>query len=97
MFSTNKLRHSHNHVLIIVLILISFSIGSHFLHDLQPGHSDILGISSIICNGTLHFGIYMDVFPAVLIVALLVKIEPSSRRFPRINKLSVLVPPPIRW
>jgi len=76
--------------------MITFSVGVHFLHDLQPGHSDILGISSGSCNGAIHFGLFSGEFPVMFLVVLLVKIEPTYWRFPRTSQLSVVVPPPIR-
>jgi len=92
----NNIRIPHNLVIIILLLLITFSVGVHFLHDLQPGHSDILGISSGSCNGAIHYGIFTGVIPAMFLIALLVKIEPTCWQFPQTRILSVFVPPPIR-
>jgi len=92
----NKIRIPHNLIIILLLLLITFSVGVHFLHDLQPGHSDILGISSGSCNGAIHYGIFMGVIPAIFLISLFVKIEPTCWQFPRTRKLSVFVPPPIR-
>ena len=96
MSAMNNLRIPHNLIMILLLLLITLSIGIHFLHDLQPGHADILGISSGSCNGAIHFGFFTGVFPAMFLIALLVKIEPTCWQFPRKRNLSVFVPPPIR-
>jgi len=95
-FAMNNIRSPYHRILILLLILITLSVGAHFLHDLQPGHSDILETSSGSCNGAIHSGIFMGVFPAMFLVALLVKIEPSFWQFPRTSKLTVFIPPPIR-
>jgi len=92
----NNIRIPHNLIIILLLILIMFSVGLHFLHDLQPGHSDSLGINSGSCNGAIHYGIISGVIPTMFFIALLVKIDPIHWQFPRTSKLSVFVPPPIR-
>ena len=92
----NNIRIRYNLIIILLLLLITVSVGVHFLHDLQPGHSDILGISSGSCNGAIHYGIFTGVIHTMFLIALLVKIEPTCWQFPRTRKLSVFVPPPIR-
>ena len=92
----NNIRIPHNLIIFLLLLLITFSVGVHFLHDLQPGDSDIFGISSGSCNGAIHYGIFMGVILAIFLIAFFVKIELSCWQFPRTRKLSVFVPPPIR-
>ena len=92
----NNIQIPHNLTIIFLLILITLSVGVHFLHDLQPGHTDFLGISSGSCNGAIHYGIFASVIPTMFLIALLVKIETPRWQFPRPSKLSVIVPPPIR-
>gem|GEM_PF-1311429 len=92
----NNIRIPHNLIIILLLILITLSVGVHFLHDLQPRHADILGISSGSCNGALHYGIFTGVIPTMFLIALLVKDESASWFFLRTSTLSVFVPPPIR-
>ena len=92
----NNKRISSHYILFLLLILVSFSVGIHFLHDLQPGHSDILGSRSGVCNGAIHNGFFVSLLPSVIFVTLLISVFSFYRQFPRLDKLSVFVPPPIQ-
>lgn len=92
----NNTRIFPPHIIFLFLILIIFSVGVHFLHDLQPGHSDIFGSITGVCNGAIHYGIFMSMISGMILVALIVKIYTFLWQFPRLHKISVLVPPPIQ-
>lgn len=92
----NNKRNSSQLILFLLIILVSFSVGIHFLHDLQPGHSDILGSRSGVCIGGIHSGFFMSLIPSVIFVTLLFSASPFHRQLPRLDKLSVFVPPPIQ-
>lgn len=92
----NSKRNSSQYILFLLVILVLFSVGIHFLHDLQPGHSDILGSRSGLCNGAIHNGIFVSLIQSVFFVTLLFSASPFHRQLPRLDALSVFVPPPIQ-
>lgn len=95
MCAMNNKRIFSHFVLFLLLILILFSVGIHFLHDLQPGHSDIFGSSSGACTGSIHYGIIISFIPSAFFITLLFSYLSLYRLFPRVNKLSIFIPPPI--
>lgn len=90
MFVMNKTRF-----LYFLIILIILSVGVHFFHDLQLGHSDTYGITSGSCTGAIHYGYSRTEIHLVLLVVLLAMIDLTSWLLSRASQLSVFVPPPI--
>jgi hypothetical protein len=95
MCAMNNKRNSTHNIFLLMMILISLCIGIHFLHDLQPGHSDIFGSSTGVCTGIIHYGIIISFIPSAFFVGLLFNYSLFYILFPRVNKNSIFIPPPI--
>ena len=95
MCAMNNARPSYHRVIVILLLLVTFSIGIHFVHDMLPGHSDVIGSSSGVCSGVVHFGVVPGVIPGMVLIALTIKIYHLDKSFIRLLKLPVFDPPPI--
>lgn len=96
MCAMNNARPSYHRVIVILLLLVTFSVGIHFVHDMLPGHSDVIGSSSGLCSGVVHFGIVLGAVPGMVLIALTIKIYPLRKSFLRLLNLPVFDPPPIR-
>ena len=91
----NNLRDSFPKIFILLILLIMFSMGMHFLHDIQPGHSDLFGNTPGGCNAAIHYGFLASSFAGLLFVALIIKFKSIKWPSPRSRELYIIVPPPI--
>lgn len=96
MCAMNNARPSYHHVIVILLMLVTFSVGVHFVHDMLPGHSDVIGSGSGVCSGVVHYGVVPGVITGMIFMVLTIKIYPQHKSFLRLLKLPVFDPPPIR-
>jgi len=95
MCAMNNARISYHRVIVILLLLVTFSVGVHFVHDMLPGHTDVIGASSGGCSGVVHFGVVPGVIPGMVFMVLTIKIYPQRKSFLRLLKLPAFDPPPI--
>jgi len=91
----NNMRSPYHRIFILLLILITLSVGMHFLHDSQPGHSDSFGNNSGSCNGAIHYGILISAILGMLPTALIIKIDFINWQNLHSSRLFIIVPPPI--
>lgn len=82
--------------LIVLLWLIVICLSAHFLHDLQPDHTDLPGSAAMACSMAIHTGLLAGVIPTVVLAILVMKMIGLPRQFTRFSVLSVPIPPPIQ-
>ena len=95
MFAMNDAAFSHRRLLTILLWLLVICVSAHFLHDLQPGHGDLLGVKASFCSQMIHIGLLLGIAPVVILVVFIIKAVFPLRLFPLFAVVSVPIPPPI--
>jgi hypothetical protein len=55
-----------------LLMLVTFSVGVHFVHDMLPGHSDVIGSGSGVCSGVVHYGVVPGVITGAVLAHLVI-------------------------
>ena len=91
----NSSASPYQRFLIVLLWLIVICLSSHFLHDLQPGHTDLPGSAAMACSMAIHSGLLAGVIPTVILAVLMKKVHTLTRTFTHFSVLSVPIPPPI--
>lgn len=92
----NRVSSPYPRFLIVLLWLIVICLAAHFLHDLQPGHTDLPGIAAMMCSMAIHSGLLSVGITAVVLMVLVMKLIFFPRQFARFLVLSVPIPPPIQ-
>jgi hypothetical protein len=92
----NKVSSTYPRFLIVLLWLIVICLSAHFLHDIQPGHTDLPGIAAMACSLAIHTGLLASVVTAIVLAVLVIKLIFFPRQFARFSVLSVPIPPPIQ-
>lgn len=72
------------------------ALSAHFLHDLQPGHFDLPGVSAQACTLAIHTGFLTSQLPGITLVDFRVTGDRLAELVDLSNLHSVPLPPPIQ-
>ncbi|MAT42707.1 MAG: hypothetical protein CL609_10220 [Anaerolineaceae bacterium] len=90
----NKTRIFNDRIIVVLFLLVTCIVCARFLHDMLPGHSDVITSSSGLCSGVVHFDIILGVVSGLVLIGLTIKSHHPHKLFIRLINLHVFDPPP---